>query len=113
MNASASSDPDGPDMTILVKWDWESDGTWDTSWSSEKSTEHKYTEPGNYTIRLEVRDVEGLTDNITKRVVVSTLSLDDGVPTMHPFFVALILLSPPDLVVIFYLLLKRRKRPAS
>lgn len=113
VNASASSDPDGPDLTILVKWDWESDGTWDTSWSSEKSTEQKYTEPGNYTIRLEVRDAEGLTDNITKRVIVSTVSPDGGVPTMHPFFVALILSSPPALVVVFYLLLKRRKRPAS
>jgi PKD repeat protein len=38
------------------QWDFEDDGTWDTSGASETSVSHTYTQPGVYDVRLQVTD---------------------------------------------------------
>lgn len=73
VNASQSFDLEDPPHDIQVRWDWEDDGIWDTAWSTQRTAQHQYAEPGNYTIRLEVRDTGGLADNTTTLVVVETL----------------------------------------
>ncbi len=70
VDASASSDREDSDPALQVRWDWQDDGSWDTSWSSTKTAQHQYVTPGAYTIRLGVQDTGGLTSNVTKQVVV-------------------------------------------
>ncbi len=70
-NASASSDPqDSPDA-LEVRWDWNGDGNWDTSWSTQKVAQHRFSDPGTYTLRLQVRDLGGLTVEAARALVVS------------------------------------------
>jgi parallel beta-helix repeat protein len=71
MDASASSDLEDPGAALEVRWDWEDDGTWDTTWSTDKTGQHTYAEPGAYVVRLEVRDSGGLTASTTRDVTVS------------------------------------------
>lgn len=72
VNASQSFDLEDPPHDIQMRWDWEDDGIWDTAWSTQRTAQHQYAEPGNYMIRLEVRDTGGLVDNTTTLVVVET-----------------------------------------
>jgi len=53
-----------------VRWDWENDGNWDTDWSSNKTVSHQYSSAGNFTVAMEVKDSEGLTDAATRNVTV-------------------------------------------
>jgi len=66
----ASECYDGQDPTSLlnVRWDWESDGVWDTPWSTTKTATHSYGAPGVYAARLEVMDSGGLTDETYRMV---------------------------------------------
>ena len=45
-----------------VRWDFNSDGVWDTGWSTVTTILYEFPGPGNYTVTVEVRDVRGLTD---------------------------------------------------
>jgi PKD repeat protein len=69
-DASSSSDLEDPTSALEVRWDWENDAVWDTSWSSTKSATHQYISSGTYTINMEVRDTEGLTDGTIRQVIV-------------------------------------------
>lgn len=63
---------------------------WDTSFSTTKAATHEYTVPGTKTIRLEVRDGAGDTDQETETVSVTSPSCGpstvtvDGVPSSDP-----------------------------
>jgi parallel beta-helix repeat protein len=78
-SVDASSSTDSEDITNMleVRWDWEDDGTWDTSWDVEKTASHQYAVPGEYTVRLAVADSGLLTDQSTAQVMVK----DDENPT--------------------------------
>jgi len=39
-------DQEDPVTALEVHWDWESDGTWDTPWSTEKNATHTFDSPG-------------------------------------------------------------------
>lgn len=41
----------------LVRWDWEGDSIYDTPYSSTLRTQHRFYEPGSYTVILEVIDL--------------------------------------------------------
>ncbi|MBN1593461.1 MAG: hypothetical protein JW941_09495, partial [Candidatus Coatesbacteria bacterium] len=57
LDASESYDDDGD--ALEFRWDFESDGTFDTDWSSDPTAQTSYSEGGTtYTIRLQVRDEE-------------------------------------------------------
>lgn len=68
-NASESWD-DGPDDSLEVRWDFDGDGEWETEWSTDKVAYHQYTVPGEYSVRLEVRDTDGLRNTTSLEVVV-------------------------------------------
>ncbi|MCK4367783.1 MAG: right-handed parallel beta-helix repeat-containing protein [Thermoplasmata archaeon] len=70
VDASSSWDLEDSITDLEVRWDWEDDGTWDTSWSTVKTAQHQYADPGNYTIRLEVKDTQGAADQTTGEVSV-------------------------------------------
>jgi formylglycine-generating enzyme required for sulfatase activity len=71
-DASSSSDAQDSLSFLQVRWDWENDGTWDTQWSNTKTADHIYGATGTKTVKLEVRDTGGLTDDTTRAVTVST-----------------------------------------
>jgi parallel beta-helix repeat protein len=67
-DASGCSDDKDTALGLQVRWDWEDDGIWDTFWSNTKTAFNQFPSPGTYTVRLEVMDSCGLTDNTTKQV---------------------------------------------
>ncbi len=69
-NASASLDSEDPVASLEVRWDWESDGTWDTDWTTTKIELHIFATAGNYSIKLIVRDTLGLTNTTTQELEV-------------------------------------------
>ncbi|MFH1219135.1 MAG: SUMF1/EgtB/PvdO family nonheme iron enzyme [Candidatus Eisenbacteria bacterium] len=70
-DASGSSDAQDPVSALQVRWDWENDGTWDTQWSATKTASHQYGTLGTKTIKLEVEDTGGLTDDTSRTVTVT------------------------------------------
>ena len=76
VDASSSSDVEHDVTALKVRWDWQSDGNWDTLWTAVKVDTHQYTAEGSHTITLEVRNTEGLTDRTTREIMV----VHDDVP---------------------------------
>ena len=71
MDASASSDPDEDSGDDLVfRWDWESDGSWDTSWNSDETITHRHPTSGIVNVTLEVRDLGQLSDSTTREITI-------------------------------------------
>jgi parallel beta-helix repeat protein len=70
VDASGCWDPNDPLSLLEVRWDWNGDGKWDTPWSTNKTAEHRYSKPGNYTVSLEVRNSQGLSTVTLKNVTV-------------------------------------------
>lgn len=71
-DGSSSFDAEDPTASLEVRWDWEDDGNWDTSWSTAKIAEHTFPQPGTYPVRLEVRDTGGISASDTRQVTVAT-----------------------------------------
>jgi formylglycine-generating enzyme required for sulfatase activity len=70
-DASGSSDGEDSASALEVRWDWEDDGTWDTSYTTAKITTHQYAATGMKTVKLEVKDSGGLVDSTTAQVSVT------------------------------------------
>jgi PKD repeat protein len=83
-NASSSSNPGGNLSDLSFRWDWQDDGIFDTSWSSNYTAEHRFTSPGLFQVRLEVKNLTGGISNATAVVPIDgsppvvTLLLPDG-----------------------------------
>ncbi|MBN1999215.1 hypothetical protein JW935_16775 [candidate division KSB1 bacterium] len=77
VDASSSSDfEDGTNLEY--RWDWENDGTWDINYNTTKTASYQYTDDGDKTINLEVKDTKGLahlteTDITTVRLIVTDI----------------------------------------
>ncbi len=56
------SQPGNPKDEMYFRWDWNSDGQWDTKYSSEPIFTHRFYSPGNHKLFLEVLNSSGLTD---------------------------------------------------
>ncbi len=65
-----SSDEEDPESKLKVCWDWENDGKWDTGWNPVKTIKHRYPKEGIYTVRMRVKDTDGITDDCTVEVYV-------------------------------------------
>ncbi|MGB2825758.1 MAG: PKD domain-containing protein, partial [Thermoplasmata archaeon] len=80
-DASSSYDLEDPVELLLVQWDWNGDGLWDTPLSTEKVAEHQYVSEGAYTVFLRVVDTDNLEglDMRTVNVIQETgISVTDG-----------------------------------
>jgi PKD repeat protein len=73
VDASSSFDFDDPISSLMVRWDWESDGNWDTNWTVDKVAYHTYSSPEVYAICLEVMDTGGLCSNSSRQVLVTSV----------------------------------------
>jgi uncharacterized protein (TIGR02145 family) len=51
-----------PKDKIFFRWDWNGDGLWDTKYSSEPVSSHRFYSSGNHQVVLEVLNSSGLTD---------------------------------------------------
>jgi len=67
-DASATTDDIDNISDLEFRWDWQSDGNWDTEWSNNHTTAHSYSQAGSYSVTLEVRDSGGMTNSVVHRV---------------------------------------------
>jgi PKD repeat protein len=91
VDASGSGDAEDSMQALLVLWDWETDGTWDTPLAAEKTAVHFYAAPGTYTITLLVEDSGGLTDTASQQVIVLSGEDQGNIPPDASFTV-----DPPE-----------------
>ncbi len=105
VDASASSGSPESTSTLLYRWDWESDGVWDTNWSSNPAASHVFGRGGNLgderiPITLEVADSLGILGRATRsaRVDASPPTVELYAPTAafagDPLQVSAILTDP-------------------
>lgn len=80
-DASSSSDPEDPIGSLEARWDFEDDGTYDTNFSTTKTSSKQYGTIGTKTIRLEIRDTGGLTGTTTVQVEVTVAPPENQPPT--------------------------------
>ncbi len=55
-DASGSQDAEDEEWLLRYRWDWESDGTYDTNWTTESSTTHAFSSPGEHVVTVQVVD---------------------------------------------------------
>lgn len=69
-DAGACSDDQYKPTYLEVRWDFEGDGNWDTTFSTYKQEDHYYDESGTYDVIVQVKDPEGQTDEASMSVTV-------------------------------------------
>jgi len=70
LNASGCTDAQDAASALQVRWDWEGDGTYDTTFSTAKTAQHQYLTAGTYTVRVQVKDSGGKTATTEKTITV-------------------------------------------
>ncbi len=60
LNAWGSLDDYTPTSQLLLRWDFDGDGNWDTGKNSNMEIHYQYVEEGRYTCIMEAEDEEGL-----------------------------------------------------
>jgi hypothetical protein len=70
-SAGASSDPNTPTHELEFRWDWQSDGIWDTPYINDTVHLFKYTLEGTYRVLMEVKNDVMLTDTTSRLVHVN------------------------------------------
>ncbi len=78
LDATAASDREDIASQLKVRWDFESDGIWDTEYAKERTASHKYAAAGKYHVRMQVMDSGGLTDTTGLNLFVSTGTNETG-----------------------------------
>lgn len=69
-DARASSDNATPSGALLVRWDWTSNGSWDTPFSLVKVVTQTVMVPGVYTVTLGVWDLMFNSDTVSHTIIV-------------------------------------------
>jgi len=69
---------------LIIRYDWEDDGVYDTAWLNPTNPQyqHQYDAVGAYTVRMEVKDNDGLTDTVTHAISVGDPGSNTA-PTAH------------------------------
>lgn len=79
-DASTSTDPVEPIGLLQFRWDLDGNSAWDTGWSVNSSISHRFTAPGSYSVKLQVRNTAGLLSQANLTVVVVSPPVDLLVP---------------------------------
>jgi uncharacterized protein (TIGR02145 family) len=69
-DASGSRDGETATESLEFRWDWESDGHWDTDFLKIPTAIHHFSKADNYNVQLEVADEKGLMSQTTQMVIV-------------------------------------------
>ncbi|MCU0723962.1 MAG: PKD domain-containing protein, partial [Planctomycetes bacterium] len=81
-DASGSRDPDDAPDALRVRWDWNSDGTFDTDWTAERQAARTFPSVGEAKVTVEVRNSKGETAAASVAVQVeNTPPVFVGVPS--------------------------------
>ena len=72
-DARQSADDNDTGKDLLVRWDWDNDGEWDTDYSLEHVQQYQYLTAGTYNIRLEVKDSKGLSAILLRELIVTDI----------------------------------------
>ncbi len=77
-DASGSIDVEDYTSSLEVCWDWNNDGTCDTSWATTKTATHSFgSGSAVQTVRLIVRDTDGDTDEATRDILLNAIPTAD------------------------------------
>lgn len=71
-NPTASRDADEPSSGLQVRFDWENDGVFDTTWLPNSALATLERSPGARRVGLQVKDAQGLFGQTTRRVATTT-----------------------------------------
>lgn len=71
-DASGCTDLQDSVTSLQVRWDFDSNGSWDSDWSVEKVVTHKYGEQGQFEVIMQVRDLDGNTSGKSKPITVGS-----------------------------------------
>jgi C1A family cysteine protease/PKD repeat protein len=99
-DASSSVDAETAFEALEARWDWESDGEWDTEWSDDLEPTHAYALLGLYVVTVEIRDSNDLTSTATVEVTVT----GEPIPEFP------LVLFPVIAIVIVFAMAGRRRR---
>jgi len=77
-DGSGSSDPDG--IVVDYHWDFNNDGTYDTEWLKSATASHSYSNAGEFTVKLEVKDDDNSTDIDIVDVIIIPLNTPPNPP---------------------------------
>ena len=55
---------------VLIRYDWQGDGTWDQDYTTDATVSHRFLKPGSYNIRMEARNMSGLRDTFNTGLIV-------------------------------------------
>ncbi len=77
-DATASTDREDIAAQLQVRYDFESDGIWDTNYNKDRTATHKYGAAGTYHVRMQVMDSGGLTDTTGLNVFVTSGTNETG-----------------------------------
>jgi hypothetical protein len=102
-DASESCDEEDRVTDLQVRWDWHSDGIWDTDWSFEKTAKYTFANMTGYNLTIEVKDSGGLVASRSQAMTV-------GHSTAFLPLSMLILASFAAVIAVALLLLFRLKR---
>jgi len=69
-DASRSTDAFGSASALLYRWDFESDGVWDTEFGTEPTVAHRYDATGRQRARVQVREGNGAAADASVTVTV-------------------------------------------
>jgi hypothetical protein len=67
-DASGCTDAEDISSSLLVRWDWEGDGIFNTDFSSNKILNHQFTDLGTYTIIMEVKDSKEMYASLSRSI---------------------------------------------
>jgi uncharacterized protein (TIGR02145 family) len=81
LDASSSHDPDDPDTSLWLRWDYENDGIYDKIFVQSRINIHVFPTAGLYTVKLQVKDPSGATSTITRELMVE----QGNAPPLKPF----------------------------
>ncbi len=70
-DASASTDLEDNLNNLLFRWDWESDGSWNTEFTHDPSAGHRFLQAGLYSITLQVKNSTGAFADSIRQLIVS------------------------------------------
>jgi hypothetical protein len=76
VNAACTTDNKYSSSQIQVRWDWENDGQFDTGYTTTKTDSHTYSASGIKSIKLQVKNPDGLARTATKTVAIPVIVVD-------------------------------------
>lgn len=77
-DGSGSTDSDG--SITGYRWDWTNNGEYDTDWLTSATTTHSYPNAGTYTVKLQIKDDDGICGTDTATATISPLG-ETPIPT--------------------------------